>query len=170
MLPSLQFGLLAAAAAVSLGVHANGEPPGRMANQNQAVPQAISTVHKLSKTYFDTASAGGLALGAGTFTTVGTQLTVNCNNAAGCVIAGNLNAQLSTSAAVNNAAVCLVIDGASVNCPFNAIIPTSGGYVVMNYQTFASVPLGNHTVDMQVYTNQASALYRWNKEIKLYKP
>lgn len=169
MLPSLQFCLLAAAAAVSLGVHANGEPPGLMANQDQAVPQAISTVHKLSKTYFDTGSTT-VALSAGIFTTVGTQLTVNCNNAAGCAIAGNFNAQLSASGAVNNAAVCLVIDGSSVNCPYNAIIPASGGYQVVSYQTFASVPLGNHTVDMQVYSKTASTLSRWNKEIKLYKP
>lgn len=170
MLRSVQFCLLAAAAALSLGAQAKGEPPGLKGNQALAQPQAISTSHKLQKTYFDTNNESGLVLGAGTFTTVGTQLTVNCANAAGCTIAGNLNAQLSAGASENNAALCLVIDGSSLSCPFNTIIRAGSGFQVMHYQTFGFVPLGNHTVDMQVYSNAASALYRWNKEIKLYKP
>jgi hypothetical protein len=170
MLRSVQFCLLAAAAALSLGAHAKGEPPGLKGNQAQAMPQAIGTAHKLQKTYFDTANEGGLALAASSFTTVGTQLTVNCANAAGCTIAGNLNAQLSGGASENNAALCLVIDGASLSCPFNTLIRAGGGFQVMHYQTFGFVPLGNHTVDMQVFSGTASALFRWNKEIKLYKP
>lgn len=170
MLRSVQFCLLAVAAALSLGAQAKGEPPGLKGNQAQAAPQAISTAHKLLKSYFDTNNEVGLPLGAGTFTTVGTQLTVNCANTAGCTIAGNLNAQLSGGASENNAAVCLVIDGGSISCPFNTIIRAGGGFQVMTYQTFAFVPLGNHTVDMTVFSSTASALYRWNKEIKLYKP
>ncbi len=165
--------LAAAVAAVSFlaaTAHAaGGEPPG-IKGGSKVSGQAISTSHKLQKTYFDTNNESGLALGAGTFTTVGTQLTVNCANTAGCTIAGNLNAQLGAGASENNAALCLVIDGSSISCPFNTIIRAGGGFQVMHYQTFASVPLGNHTVDMQVYSSTASTLYRWNKEIKLYKP
>ena len=74
MLRSVQFCLLAAAAALSLGAQAKGEPPGLKGNQAQAQPQAISTSHKLQKTYFDTNNENGLALGAGSFTTVGAQI------------------------------------------------------------------------------------------------
>ena len=170
MIRSIPFALAAAAAFIALGAQAaGGEPPGMKSRQvNQ--PEAIGTSHKLQKTFFDTANESGLALGAGSFTTVGTQLTVNCANAAGCTIAGNLNAQLGAGASENNAALCLFVDGVSVSCPFNTIIRAGSGYQVMHYQTFISVAFGNHTVDMQVYSNTASALYRWNKEIKLYKP
>jgi hypothetical protein len=111
-----------------------------------------------------------LPLPASTFTTVGTQLTVNCANTAGCTIAANLSAQVAAVATENNAAVCLVIDGAGVNCPYNSIIRAGGGFVVMSYQASAPVAFGNHTVDMWVFPNVATSLYRWNKEIKLYKP
>ncbi|MFO1338657.1 MAG: hypothetical protein U1F53_10570 [Burkholderiaceae bacterium] len=82
-----------------------------------------------------------------------------------------MNAQIAAAAVENaRAAICLV-NGSYVNCPFNAIVRAGGGYQVMNYQTFTSVPLGNSTIEMEVYSSQAgSALYRWNKEIKLYKP
>lgn len=170
MLRSVQFCLLAAAAALSLGAQAKGEPPGLKGNLAQAQPQAISTSHKLQKTYFDTFNESGLPLAAGSFTTVGTQLTVNCANAAGCTIAINGNAQLAAGASENTAALCLQIDGASISCPFNTIIRAGSGFQIMNYQTFASVALGNHTVDMAVFSSTASALYRWNKEVKLYKP
>ena len=170
MLRSVQFCLLAAAAALSLGAQAKGEPPGLKGNQAQAQPQAISTSHKLQKTYFDTNNENGLALGAGSFTTVGAQLNLNCDNAAGCTIAINGNAQLAAGASDNNAALCLLIDGVSISCPFNTIIRAGSGFQIMNYQTFASVALGNHSVDMSVYSGAASALYRWNKEVKQYKP
>lgn len=156
----------AAATFFAFGAHAAGDAAGAGQAKNGA--QAISTAHKLLKSYFDTDNPS-LALPAG-FTTVGTTLSLNCGNTAGCTIAGNLNAQLAAAASENAAAVCLVIDGASLSCPFNGIIRAGGGFQVMNYQTFGSVGLGNHTVDMWVYTSQPTTLHRWNKEIKLYKP
>lgn len=164
---TIQLTLAAAAAAIAFAAHATGEPPGIKARANVS-PQAISTSHKLQKTFFDTDSSA-MSLVSG-MNTVGTQLTVNCANTAGCTIAGNLNAQLAATATENSAAICLVVDGSSVSCPFNAIIRGGGGFQLMNYQTFTNVALGNHTVDMWVYTSQATTLYRWNKEIKLYKP
>ncbi|HJV68360.1 hypothetical protein [Ideonella sp.] len=170
MFPSLKLPLAAVAAvAVSASALAGGEPPGLEA-AGKVSPMAISTSHKLLKSFFDTANEGGKPLGAGSFTTVGSQLTLNCANTAGCTIAGNFSAQLGAGASENNAAVCVVVDGASVSCPFNSIIRPGGGFQVMNYQTFTSVALGNHTVDMQVFSSTASTLFRWNKEIKLYKP
>jgi len=131
-------------------------------------PEAISTSHKLQKSYFDTdATTTALAVG---MNDVGTVLTVNCGNAGGCTIAGSMNAQLAAAASENAAAICLVVDGSSVNCPFNGIIRAGSGFQVMNYSTFTSVAAGNHTVQMRVFTSVATNLIRWNKEFKLYKP
>jgi hypothetical protein len=155
------------ALALTFTAHAGGSDAAGSKAKKWA-PEAISTSHKLQKTYFDTDSTSTpLAVG---MNDVGTLLTVNCANTAGCTIAGNMNAQLAAAASENAAAICLVVDGTSVNCPFNAIIRAGSGFQVMNYQTFTSVPLGNHTVQMRVYTSVATNLIRWNKEFKLYKP
>lgn len=160
---------LAAAAVMtmSVGAQAGSEPPGSK-SVSKVSPMAIGTAHKLLKTYFDTDStATPLAVGNND---IGTVLTVNCANTAGCTIAGNMNAQLAAAASENAAAICLIVDGSSVSCPFNGIIRAGSGFQVMNYQTFTSVALGNHTVQMRVYTSVATNLHRWTKEFKLYKP
>jgi hypothetical protein len=168
MVRTIPFALAAVSALVAFGAQAAGEPAGLKRLQANESPQAIGTVHKLLKTYFDTDSAStALAVG---FNVVGTTLTLNCANTAGCTVAANMNAQLAAAGSENAAAICLMIDGGYINCPFNGIIRAGGGYQVMNYQTFAPVALGNHTVQMHVYTTVATNLIRWNKEIKLYKP
>lgn len=155
------------ALALTFTAHAGGSDAAGSKAKKWA-PEAIGTAHKLQKTYFDTDSTSTpLVVG---INDVGTLLTVNCANTAGCTIAGNMNAQLAAAASENAAAICLVVDGASVSCPFNGIIRAGSGFQVMNYQTFTSVPLGNHTVQMRVYTSVATNLLRWNKEFKLYKP
>ena len=156
----------AAAAVLSFSAHAGSDAAGEKAGKISG--EAISTSHKLQKTYFDT-DAPGSALAAG-FNVVGTTLTRNCANTAGCTVAGNFNAQIAAIGSENAVAICLMVDGGYINCPYNGIIRAGGGYQVVNYQTFTSVALGNHTVEMHVYVNSATTLYRWNKEIKLYKP
>jgi hypothetical protein len=157
------------AAFVAAATQVGGEPPGVKAAAASRTLE-IGTPHKLAKTYFDTGNEVGLALPPGSITTVGPRLVVNCAAAEGCTIAGHLNVQLSAGASENNTALCFVIDGASVSCPYNAIIQPGTGYQVMSYQTFAPVSEGSHTVDMQVVTTTATYLHRWNKQISLYKP
>ena len=156
----------AAAAVLSFSAHAGSDAAGVKAGKISG--DAIGTSHKLQKTFFDT-DASSKALVSG-FNVVGTTLTVNCANTAGCTVAGNFNAQLAAIGSENAAAICLMIDGGYVNCPYNAIIRPGSGFQIMNYQTFAGVAYGNHTVEMHVYVNSATTLYRWNKEIKLYRP
>jgi hypothetical protein len=159
---------LAAAAALVLSFSAQAGSDAAGSHSRKMSPEAIGTSHKLQKTYFDTDSTSTpLSVGSND---IGTVLTVNCANTAGCTIAGNMNAQLAAAATENAAAICLVVDGSSVSCPFNAIIRPGSGFQVMNYQTFTSVALGNHTVQMRVFTSVATNLFRWNKEFKLYKP
>lgn len=164
-----QLSLTAVSAVVlSFSAQAGGADAAGGKSKQQSSPEAISTSHKLLKTYFDTDSTTtALAVG---MNDVGTVLTVNCGNADGCTIAGSMNAQLAAAASENAAAICLVVDGTSVSCPFNSIIRAGSGFQVMNYQTFTSVTPGNHTVTMRVFTSVATNLHRWNKEFKLYKP
>lgn len=159
--------LAVAAAAFAFSAYAGGEPPGVHSGKKESA-EAINTAHKLTKTYFDTDSAA-VAINAG-FNVVGTTLTLNCANTAGCTIAANMNAQLAAAASENAAAICMMVDGGYINCPFNGIIRAGGGFQVMNYQTFTTVATGSHTVEMHVYSTQPTTLYRWNKEIKLYTP
>ncbi|MEK8032262.1 hypothetical protein AACH06_15645 [Ideonella sp. DXS29W] len=159
--------LAVVAAAFAFSAVAGSEPPG-VKSSKKVSAEAITTAHKLQKTYFDTDSTS-VAINAG-FNVVGTALTVNCANTAGCTIAADMNAQLAAAATENAAAICLMIDAVYVNCPFNGIVRAGSGFQVMNYQTFAGVTAGNHTVEMHVYSTQATTLHRWNKEIKLYKP
>jgi hypothetical protein len=156
----------AAAAVLSFSAHAGSDAAGVKGGKISG--QAIGTSHKLQKTYFDT-DATGTALAAG-FNAVGTTLTLNCANTAGCTVAGNFNVQLAAIGSENAAAICLMVDGGYVNCPYNAIIRAGSGYQIANYQTFTSVALGNHTVEMHVFLNSPTTMYRWNKEIKLYRP
>lgn len=165
--------LAAAAALLSLSVQAaDGNVPGTTgAKAYQAsgvLPSAIGTAHRLLKTYLDT-DGTSTALAAG-FNTVGSQLSLSCSNTAGCTIAVNANAQLAAAASDNLAAICILIDGGYVNCPYNKMFKSTDSYGVMTYQTFASVPMGTHTVDVQVYSSVATSMVRWNKEVKLYKP
>lgn len=159
---------LAAASALVLSISAQAASDAAGSKSKGISPEAISTSHKLQKTYFDT-DASGVALSAGA-NDIGTVLNVNCGNTAGCTIAGNMNAQIAAIASENTGAVCLVVDGTSVSCPWNAIIRGGGGYQVMNYNTFTSVAPGNHTVQMRIYVGSATTLHRWNKEFRLYKP
>lgn len=157
----------ALAAVASLGVQAGGsDPSGAAGRVSTAV---LSTPHKLLKSYFET-DAPGSAVAAATFVPVGSVLSFNCANTAGCTVAGNMNAQFAAVASDNNVAICLQVDGGFVNCPFNALIRPGSGFQVANYQTFTSVALGNHTMQMFVYANVATTLHRYNKEFKLYKP
>jgi len=82
----------------------------------------------------------------------------------------NANTQLAAAASDNLAAICILIDGSYLNCPFNKMFKSTDSYGIMNYQTFGAVALGNHTVDVQVYSSVATSLARWNKEVKIYKP
>ena len=168
MIRSISLALAAAGAFVSFGALAAGGEPAGLKSHQAYKAEAIGTSHKLLKTYFDTDSTSTpLAVGNND---IGTVLNVNCGNAGGCTIAGNMNAQLAAAATENAAAICLLVDGTSVSCPFNAIIRPGSGFQVMNYQTFTSVSPGNHTVQMRVFTSVATNLFRWNKEFKLYKP
>lgn len=165
------FALTVTAALISSSALAGGGNAPGTGKAPQAQSQlAPNTVHKLQKTYFETANANGQALTAGSFTDLGTTLNVNCTNAAGCTVAITVSAQLQAAASSNNMALCLKVDGSTLACPYNQIIPAGSGFVMSHLNYFAEVPLGNHTVTGSVYTSVDTGLYRWVKETRAYKP
>jgi hypothetical protein len=172
IMPRLFLTALATSVALFTGLaHArDGNVPGASPQAQQGSQGfAISTAHKLLKTYLETGNAGsGIVAG---FNPYGSVASVTCTNTAGCTIAVSANAQLGMVAAANAAAVCVKIDGAYVNCPYNHTVPAGSSFEVLSYQTFQeALALGTHTVSVEVFSSQPTTLYRFNTEIKLYKP
>ena len=156
---------LAASALLCVSTYAAGsDAAGKKGDVGTA---AFSGGLKLQKTWFETASASGAALASG-FNPYGSTLTVSCTNAAGCYIIVNANAQVGGVATVNPSAISIKVDGIAINAPFNTPVATTS-FTVMNYQTGIFVATGNHVVTTEVYVTSATALYRYNTEVKLYK-
>lgn len=161
-----KFSLIALAAA-TLSLSAMAGPDAAGIKGNKAQPEAFSAGLKLLKTYFETGNGNGAALASG-FNPYGSTQTVNCTVTAGCYLIVNVNAQVAGIATVNPSAMTVKVDGAYVSAPFNTPVATTS-FTVMNYQTGIPVAMGTHTVSAEVYVTTATALHRYNTEIKLYK-
>jgi hypothetical protein len=146
----------------------DGNVPGTASQAKQgAQGLTFSAPHKLQKTYLETGNPVS-AVVAG-FNPYGSAVSVNCTVTAGCTIEITANAQLGNVASENATALCPKVDGAYLSCPYNKIYRPGSGFEVMTYQTFVDVPLGTHTVEMEVYSSQPTSLYRFNTEVQLYK-
>jgi hypothetical protein len=124
-----------------------------------APPPGITTQHKL-------------VLSPNTLTPVGAQGVVNCANAAGCTVSGDFWAQFGSLPATQAfVAICMKVDSTYVDpCTYTSVVPKGTGYFIERNRMFTSVPLGAHTVDMIVFSDQASTVYNIGKEIQLFKP
>lgn len=145
----------------------DGNVPGTTAQAQQGVQGLAPGPFKLKSTYMETGNSGA-ALVAG-FNPYGSSTTVNCTVSSGCMIEVDANVQLSQTSSANAAAVCIKIDGAYLSCPFNHIYGVGSGFEVMSYQTSQAVAQGTHVVQTEVYSSQATSLYRFNTEVQLYK-
>jgi hypothetical protein len=69
-------------------------------------------------------------------------------------------------------AICPLVDGALINppCPYQGTLPATGSFVTGNGLSNIAVPSGSHTVQLQVYTSQASTLFNWQVNYTLFKP
>ena len=164
----------AAIALLSQQAQAEASAPGALSlapTGNLAPPPGITTQHKLITTYFGT-SYQGIVLTPYALTPVGAQGVVNCSNSAGCTVSGDFWAQFGSLPA-NQAyvAICMKVDSTYVDpCTYNSVVPSGSGYFIERNRMFTSVPVGSHTVDMIVYSDQASTVYNIGKEIQLFKP
>lgn len=163
----LMTALSLALASTTLQAAGPSEAPGTAAASSQVGTQAFTNGLKLLKTSFESQSANGAALVPG-FNAYGSTLNLSCNNAAGCFVIVNANVQLGSGAVSNPAAISIKLNGTSISAPYNTVVPTTS-FTVMTYQTGIAIPLGNHTISTEVYSTVATALYRYNTEVKLYR-
>lgn len=159
---------LVAALGLAFAAHAGqGAPAGAKLLKSQAAPEAVAGPLKLQKTYIDSGNLSNTPLPAFTFQTVGTPVTVNCAVAAGCTVSATLEVQIRM-VGVNAPAVCFVVDGGIVSCPYSDSVTEATGFKVMNHNSTFLVPLGNHTLGMQAYTEVATGIYRYQAEYRQF--
>lgn len=131
--------------------------------------QSFSGPLKLQKTFFETQNASGAALNPGS-NDYGSVLRFKCANTAGCFVIVHANAQVIGGVSETNpSAIGIKLNGNPINSPYNTVVPV-GSFTVMNYQTGASIPYGDHSISTSVYVTNSASLYRYNTEVKLYKP
>ena len=157
--------LLASAAVAVAGT--SGAPKGSNVQTN-TVASGPNTKEKLITTYDAVGNGNGASLPQFAFTTVATS-QVSCANAAGCSIGMESMAQVTTGGA--DWAICLVIDGSSVECQYQGVQSGPSGYVVGNARGWGTVATGTHTVVTQLYTESATATYAYfQTDTRIYKP
>ena len=168
---SIRRAMPAVVAALLLGSQASA-----LANPASPVPtgkQARPTIHsvstsKLKGTVLSNGS-GGSTLNAG-FTTINS-VTVNCKLATGCIIGIESMVQVAPPAGTAWA-ICPSVDGvyASPPCPYQGTLPAVSSVVTGNGRSTYAVSTGTHTVNLDVYANQASTLYNWESDVSIYAP
>ena len=146
---------------------ASGSPVAAATSGHSA---AAATAHKIVSTFVNWGSSGGAALVPG-FNNVDAATSINCANAAGCTITVTSMVQIAPPAGTNWA-ICPVVDGTYINppCPFQGHLPNTSSFVTGNGLSNFQVATGAHTVQLQVYVDQASALYNWQVTYTVYKP
>lgn len=116
--------------------------------------------------WFDNETGIDLPFG---FDNVDDPTSINCTNAAGCVIQIVASSQVRSDLDGTLWAICSLVDGEYANpgCGYQGQLDTgiyATGTSQMNYQ----VTQGKHTVQTQVYVNQDALLGRWQITYTLY--
>jgi hypothetical protein len=162
---------LAASAALALVSQAamarDGSPLG--ANM-QAETLGIATVanpHKLKTTHTANANGFGSALAAGAFNVIDSR-NVNCADI--CTI--GIESMVQINPAGGNWAICLRANGVYLTCQYQGHLPDVSTFVVGNARgvTNASLAAGVYVVQTEVFTANASSLYGWQTDYRIYKP
>ena len=164
-MPALVAALLLGSQASALAKPASPVPAGK-----QARPTILSlSTSKLSGTVLSNGSNGGSALNPG-FTTI-KSVTVKCKLATGCLLAIDSMVQVAPPAGTNWA-ICPSVDGtyASPPCPFQGALPAVNSFITGNGRSTYAVATGTHTVNLDVYVDQASTLYHWDSDVSIYAP
>jgi len=144
---------LAAASLVSTGAYAghSGSPLKNSAVQRTVVPM------KLKNEAYVTGNGESTALTQFSFTPIDSGTTLNCKKA--CTLAAEATAQMNTGGA--DWAICLVIDGADVECQYQGVQSGPSTFVVGNASGSTTGGIGHHTFQTQLYTESASATYQF---------
>lgn len=91
------------------------------------------------------------------FTPIDSGTTLNCKKA--CTLSAEATSQMNTGGA--DWAICIVIDGADVECQYQGVQSGPSGFVVGNASGSTTGGIGAHTFQTQLYTESASATYQF---------
>jgi len=91
------------------------------------------------------------------FTPIDSGTTLNCKKA--CTLSAEVTSQIQTAGA--DWAICIVIDGADVECQYQGVQSGPSSFVVGNASGSVGGGIGGHTFQTQLYTESASATYQF---------
>ena len=148
-------------AAASMAFAGAGSPKGAAATSqsSRSADPGPNTKETGVGTYDAVGNGNSASLPQFAFTTVAGS-TVKCPSAGGCSIGIEAMAQLQTGGA--DWAICLLVDGSTTSCQYQGVQSGPSSFVVGNARGWASgVSQGKHTVELQLYTESASATYQY---------
>lgn len=119
---------------------------------------------KTKKVAFVVGNGSGSALAGGTFTIIDSPTTFSCTKA--CTISADSMVQYQPGASGVQWAICIYVDGSSIGCPYQSQAANTF-FQVGNVQEAASLAIGNHTVQTQVFVSSASSLYGYTLAYQL---
>ena len=163
--PALAAVLLFGSAAGAIAAPASPVPGNKQAHP----PILTLSMSKLKGTITSNGSNSGSALNPG-FNTVNS-VSVNCKLTSGCLIGIESMVQIAPPAGTNWA-ICPSVDGfyASPPCPYQGLLPGTSAFVTGHNRSTYPVAMGTHTVNVEVYVDQASGLYNWESDVRIYTP
>jgi len=131
----------------------SGSPKGHGVSQNTAT----AGVSKISGTIDVNGNGESASLPQFAFTEVA-DASVSCKKA--CSIEVEAMSQIQTAGA--DWAICLVVDGVDVSCQYQGVQAGPSSFVVGNARGFAAaLAVGTHDVQMQLYSESATATYQY---------
>jgi hypothetical protein len=166
----LAVSLLAAGLASATAFGASIFVPGSQ-GPGQLKTTAVGTKHKLQGTFFDSSNYAGVSLPGYTLVPIGALANLNCTNSAGCTLGAELMAQIAPTGSQNPWAICINVDNVLQSCPWTAETPAATSvYTTENTRYNFAVPLGNHTMQMVLFSSNSSTLAAYEAAYRLYKP
>jgi hypothetical protein len=155
-------------------------PPASAPVSRSAIAPTLHTNQVLQGSHLVHGTRAGTFFPAGTFTAVDRLGTVQCPGTSGnCTIAANMWVQTGlSSTSPNNYAVCLFVDGNSVDssdtsngCHYTEDTPSTGSFIEgSGLNQLSGVSPGLHTVQTFLYTNNGTPVYNFNISYQVYKP
>jgi hypothetical protein len=137
-------------------------------------PPQSATKHSLQGTYLSVGNGVGTAISADTYTPIDAAQTVTCPGPVGsCTLLANQFIVTRGSAASNNYAICLYIDGSlrSGGCYYAADTPDDGTFVFgSTSQWEVGVPVGTHTMQTVLFSNDGCTYDDYQFQYLVYKP
>ena len=133
-----------------------------------------ATKHSLQGTYLSVGNGFGTAIPSFTYTPIDSPVTVTCPGPVGsCTLLANQFLVTQGSSASNNYAICLYIDGALISqgCYYTADSPNDGTFVFGSTSNWeVGVPVGTHTMQSVVFSNDGCSYDEYQFQYLVYKP